>query len=127
MTPARMDRVEAAIRAALAFKDAFNSQDGAAMLGLLSEDCIVEGFAPAPDGAVYRGKGAIAGYYEDLFARFPDAQLKVEDVFGFCKRCIMHWKLEWGENRLRGVDIVRVEGKVICEVLSYAKSEEARS
>lgn len=127
MTPARMDRVEAAIRAALAFKDAFNSQDIAVMMTLLSEDCVAEGFVPAPDGAVYRGKEAIAGYYEDFFARFPDAQLKVEDVFGFGKRCIMRWKLEWGENRLRGVDIVCVEGEVICEVLSYAKSEEARS
>jgi SnoaL-like domain len=123
MSPVRMSEVESAMRAALAFKDAFNQHNLAGMMGLLTEDCVFEGCTPAPDGAVYTGKEAIVRYYEDLFASFPDARLKVEDVFGFGKRCIMRWRLEWGEEYLRGVDIVRVEDDLIYERLSYAKGE----
>ena len=122
MCPVRMSEVESAMRAVLAFNQAFNRHDLAGMMQLLSRDCVVEGFAPAPDGAVYISKEAIVSYYEGLFAELPDVQIKAEDIFGFGKRCVIRWKLEWGEEHLRGVDIVRVEDDLICERLSYVKS-----
>jgi predicted SnoaL-like aldol condensation-catalyzing enzyme len=125
MSPVRMSEVESAMRAVLAFNQAFNQHDLARMMQLVSADCITEGFAPAPDGAVYTGKDAIARYYADLFGKFPDVHIKTEDVFGFGKRCVMRWKFEWGQEHLRGVDIVRVEDDLICERLSYVKGNEA--
>ena len=122
MSPVRMSEVESAMRAVLAFNQAFNRHDLTGMMQLVSGDCVFEGFVPAPDGAVYTGKDAIASYYEGLFNEFPDVQIKTEDVFGFGKRCVMRWKLAWGGEHLRGVDIVRVEDDLICERLSYAKS-----
>ena len=121
MSPVRMSEVESAMRAVLAFNQAFNQHDLAGMMQLISAGCVFEGFAPAPDGAVYTGKEAIAGYYAELFSSFPDAEIKIEDIFGFGKRCVMRWRLEWGEEYLRGVDIVRVEDDLIVERLSYAK------
>ena len=69
MTPARMDRVEAAMLAALAFKDALNRHDVHGILRLLSPDCVFEDFAPPPDGTVYAGKDAISEYYEGFFGK----------------------------------------------------------
>ena len=123
MSPIRMSEVESAMRAVLAFNQAFNRHDLASMMHLLSEDCVIEGFAPAPNGAVNTGKEAIASYYAEFFDKFPNVQIKTEDIFGFGKRCVMRWKLEWGAEHLRGVDIVRVEDDLICERLSYAKRE----
>jgi hypothetical protein len=117
-----MSEVESAMRAVLAFNQSFNQHDLAGMMQLVSAGCVFEGFAPVPDGAVYTGKDAIARYYADLFARLPDVQIKTEDIFGFGKRCVIRWKLAWGKEYLRGVDIVRVEDDLICERLSYAKS-----
>jgi ketosteroid isomerase-like protein len=116
-----MSEVESAMRAVLAFNQAFNRHDLAGMMRLVSEDCVFEGFAPAPEGAVYTGKDAIARYYTGLFDKFPDVQIKVEDIFGFGKRCVMRWKLEWGEDHLRGVNIVTVGNDLISEMLSYTK------
>ena len=121
MSPVRMSEVESGMRAALAFVKSFNQHDMAGMMQLISKDCVFEDFLPAPDCAVYTGKEAIAGYYAELFARLPDVQIKAEDVFGFGRRCVMRWRLEWGEEHLRGVDIVRVEDDLIYERLSYAK------
>ncbi len=125
MSPVRMSEVESAMRAVLAFVKFFNQHDVAGMMQLVSVDCVFEDFQPAPDGAVYTDKEAIAGYYAELFSRFPDAEIKTEDIFGFGKRCVMRWKLEWTSGHLRGVDIVRVEDDLICERLSYAKGNEA--
>ena len=124
MSPVRMSEVESAMRSVLAFVKSFNQHDVAGMMQLISKDCVFEDFAPAPDGAVYTGKEAIANYYANLFGKFPDVKIKAEDVFGFGKRCVMRWKLEWGEEHLRGVDIVRVEDDLIYERLSYAKGNE---
>ena len=126
MSPIRMSKIESAMRAVLAFKEAFNLHDVAGITQLLSEDCIFEDFVPAPDGAVYSGKEAIARYWEDFFRESPHAHIEIEEIFGFGKRCIMRWKYEWvdaaGEKgHIRGVDIVRVKKDTICEKLSYVK------
>ncbi len=58
-----MSRVEEAIRAVLAFNEAFNRHDVAGMMALMSEDCVFENTAPAPDGTLYSGKEAVTQFW----------------------------------------------------------------
>lgn len=126
MSPARLERVESAVRLVLAFTEACNRHDIEGMLALLSEDCRFEAGAPAPDGAVYRGKQAIGAYWEEFLRRFPQAHFKVEDLYGMGFRCVRLWRCDWvdeaGEARhMRGMDVFQLKGGLIGEYLSYMK------
>ena len=127
MSPIQMSKVESAMRTVLAFKEAFNRHDVPGMMQLISEDCIFEDHAPAPDGAVHSGRQAVTRFWEDFFSQAADVRMTVEDIFGYGERCILRCKLEWSENHLRGVDIVRVEDDLICERFSYAKGDMKQS
>jgi predicted SnoaL-like aldol condensation-catalyzing enzyme len=122
-----MSKIESAVRLALDFNRALNQHNGLAIAQLFSEDCIIESFHPAPNGAKYHGKSEVVAYWNDFFARFPKAQAEIEDVFGLGKRCVSHWKLFWeaadGTNaHTRGVDIFRTRDSLIVELLSYGKT-----
>ncbi len=126
MSPIRMSKLESGIRVVLEFNEAFNRHDVAGMMQLMSDDCIFETTEPAPDGAVYSGKEAVAHFWQDFFRQSPDAQIEIEEIFGFGERCIMRWKYSWvdmeGEKgHVRGVDIFRVRSGSIREKLSYVK------
>ena len=126
MSPIRMSRIESAMRVVLAFNEAFNRHDVAAMMQLMSDDCIFENTTPAPDGTVYSGKETIAQFWQNFFRESPQAQIKIEEIFGFGERCIMRWRYSWvdkGEEKghVRGVDIFRVRNGSIREKLSYVK------
>jgi predicted SnoaL-like aldol condensation-catalyzing enzyme len=126
MSPIRMSRLESGVRIGLAFNEAFNRHDVAAMMQLMSDECIFENTDPAPDGAVYSGKEAIAQFWQDFFTQSPQAHIKVEEIFGLGFRCIMRWRYDWVDQagnagHVRGVDIFRVQNGVICEKLSYVK------
>lgn len=126
MRPARMSRLESAIRVVLEFNESFNRLDVAGMVQLLSDDCIFESSEPAPDGTVYVGKDAITQFWQDFFRESPQAHIKIEEVFSVGFQCVMRWRYEWvdaaGEKKyLRGVDIFKVRDGFICEKLSYVK------
>ena len=126
MSPIRMAKVEAALRLALKFVETFNHHDVAGMMQLMSDDCIFENTAPAPDGAVYSGKEAVAQFWRDFFRLSPHARIEIEEIFGLGERCVMRWRYVWadmgGENgHVRGVDIFRVSAGLIREELSYVK------
>ena len=53
MSPARMSRLETAIRVVLDFHEAHNLHDISGMMRLVSDECIFENTGPAPDGAVF--------------------------------------------------------------------------
>ena len=127
MSPVRMSKLESATRAVLAFAKAFNRHDVAGMTQLMSGDCVMEAASPAPDGAVYSGVAAITRFWEGFFRDFPEAHIEVEEVSGIGLRCILRWKGNWpgaaGEGKpARGVDIFRVENRLIREMLSYIKA-----
>jgi ketosteroid isomerase-like protein len=128
MSPARMSRVESAIRIVLEFKDAFNRHDIDGMLHCVSSDCVLETARPAPDGISYSGRDALAHFWQDLFRESPQASIEVEEAFSTGFRCILRWRYEWaaetGEIRhIRGVDIFQVKNGLICEIFSYVKSQ----
>lgn len=126
MTPVRMDRFESGVRLIIAFNEAFNRHDVAAMMAMMSDDCVFENTDPAPDGTIYEGRVAVTQFWQDFFAQSPQAHIKIEEVFGFGSRCIMLWRYDWvdeaGEKgHVRGVDIFRVQNGLICEKMSYVK------
>lgn len=126
MSPTRLSKFESAVRVVLAFNEAFNRHDVAAMMQLMSNDCIFENTAPAPDGTLYSGKEAIAQFWQEFFSQSPQARIEIEEVFGFGERCVMRWRYKWADEagekgHVRGVDIFRVRNGLICEKLSYVK------
>jgi ketosteroid isomerase-like protein len=126
MSPARLSRLESAIRLVLEFNEAFNRHDVPGMMKLMSEDCAFENTTPAPDGTVYKGKEAVTRFWQDFFYESPHASIEIEEIFGLGNRCIMRWRYSWlaasGEKgHVRGVDIFQVKDGFISEKLSYVK------
>jgi ketosteroid isomerase-like protein len=121
-----MSRLEGAVRIVLAFNEAFNRHDVAGMMQLMSDDCVFQNTAPAPDGTVYAGKAMVTQFWQDLFRDSPHAHIHIEDIFGLGMRCGVRWRYDWvdgaGEKgHVRGVDIYQVRNGSICEKLSYVK------
>jgi ketosteroid isomerase-like protein len=126
MSPARMAKVESAMRLVLAFNDAFNQHDVEGMMKLMSDDCVFENTAPAPDGTVYKGKDAVTQFWRDFFRESPSAHIEIEEIFGLGNHCIMRWRYDWVEasgikGHVRGVDIFKIREGFISEKLSYVK------
>ncbi|MFZ2486718.1 MAG: nuclear transport factor 2 family protein [Anaerolineae bacterium] len=121
-----MEKVEAATRLALEMQAATNRHDLAAMLRLLSEECILESALPAPDGTRYAGKAAVAAYWQAFFDAAPHAARAVEDVFGQGWHCVLYWHGDVltasGEVvQRRGVDVFEVRDGLIRVIKSYVK------
>jgi ketosteroid isomerase-like protein len=121
-----MARIEAAIRVVLEFNQAFNRHDVAAMMQLMSDDCLFENTYPPPDGTVYAGKEAVSQFWQAFFRESPQAHLEIEEIFGLANRCIMRWRYDWvdgsgNEGHVRGVDLFQVRQGLIREKLSYVK------
>lgn len=121
MTPANMAKIETGIRTVMTFNDAFNRHDVTGMMSLMSEDCIFENTAPAPDGTAHSGKAAVTQFWQEFFRESPNAHIEIEEIFGMGNHCIMRWKYTWGEGHVRGVDVFKMREGLICEKLSYVK------
>ena len=126
MSPARMSKVESAIRVVLEFNEAFNRHDVAGMMLLMSDDCVFENTAPVPDGTVYSGKQAVTQFWQDFFHASPQAHIDIEEIFGLGMRCVMRWRYSWVDpagkpGHVRGVDVFQVKQGLISQKLSYVK------
>lgn len=121
MSPARMSRIEDAMRTVLQFNDAFNKHEVSAMMALMSEDCLFENTTPAPDGTAYQGKAAVTQFWQTFFQGSPQARIEIEEIFGLGEHCVMRWTYRWGDGHVRGVDIFKVRKGLITEKLSYVK------
>jgi uncharacterized protein (TIGR02246 family) len=107
------------------FNEAFNRHDVDAVMALMTEDCVFENTRPRPDGERYQGQAAVRGFWEQFFARSPDARFDAEEVFATGDRCVVRWVYHWvrdGEpGHVRGVDLFRVRDGRVAEKLSYVK------
>ena len=126
MSPARLSKLETAMRVVLAFNEALNRHNVEGMIKLMSDDCIFENTSPAPDGTVYKGKGAVTQFWQDFFRESPNAHIDIEEIFGLGDHCIMRWRYGWEDQsgtkgHVRGVDIFKIREGFITEKLSYVK------
>jgi ketosteroid isomerase-like protein len=121
-----MERVESALRVVIALTEAHNRHDVAAMMELMTDGCIYDYASPGPDGMKYSGKPAITRFFQDFFARFPQAHLTIEETIGMGLSCAILWRFDWldaaGEKQhLRGVDLFRVQNGLISDAKTYIK------
>ena len=119
-----MSQVEEALRLALAFVEAFNRHDVAAMDAVISDDCVFESAGPAPLGLRHEGRSAVTTAIGGFFETTPNLEMPVEDAYGMGKRSVLRWKIMnlpgLTEGR-RGVDLFTVRNGRIVEILAYAK------
>lgn len=123
---AKPPKLESSTRVVLAFNDAFNRHEVEGMMRLMSEDCVFDNTAPAPDGTVISGKEAVGEFWREFFRGSPHAHIDIEEIFGLGERCVMRWTYHWVEHtgaagHVRGVDVFRVRAGLIVEKLSYVK------
>ena len=106
------------------FNAAFNRHDVAAVMALMSEDCVFEGTG-APDGQRYEGSAAVRGFWEWFFAESPDAWFDAEETIPAGDRVVVRWRYRWGPGgsggHVRGVDVFRVADGLVVEKLAYVK------
>jgi uncharacterized protein (TIGR03086 family) len=106
------------------FNAAFNRHDVAAVMALMSEDCVFEGTTP-PDGRRYVGSSAVRAAWEQLFADSPDAWFDTEEMIAAGDRVVVRWRYRWGPGgsggHVRGVDVFRVADGLVTEKLAYVK------
>jgi ketosteroid isomerase-like protein len=109
-----------------AFNQAFNRHDVAAMMAMMTEDCLFENTYPPPDGARYVGQEAVRLFWEDFFRASIGAHIQIEEVFATGERGFQRWTYSWRDEQgsrgtIRGVDLFRFRGGRIAEKLSYVK------
>jgi uncharacterized protein (TIGR03086 family) len=106
------------------FNAAFNRHDVAAVMALMSADCVFEGTAP-PDGQRYVGSAAVRGAWEEFFAASPDAWFDTEETVAAGDRVVVRWRYRWGPDgsggHIRGVDVFRIANGLVAEKLAYVK------
>ena len=112
-------------RAIDSFNTAFNHHDAETLGRLLTEDTIFEDTSPAPDGRRMEGKANVVAFWQEWFARNPDAQFEAEEIIVANDRAVVRWiyrKLRNGQPwHLRGVDIFTVRDGMVAAKLAYVK------
>jgi ketosteroid isomerase-like protein len=103
------------------FITAFQTRDPSLIPDLVSENCVMEGMLPAPDGA------RVEGYLDNV--KFWQAMVsdtrgtfEQEELVILGDRAINRWRYRFADGgSLRGVTLIRVENGKIIEALGYAK------
>src|SRR5262245_41769649 len=73
------------------FNEAFNRHDVDAIMQCMTADCVFENTRPAPDGTRLVGQAAVRAFWEEFFARSPQARFDAEDLFAAGDRCVVRW------------------------------------
>jgi ketosteroid isomerase-like protein len=107
------------------FNAAFNRHDVDAIMYCMTQDCVFENTRPAPDGTRLVGQAAVRRFWEEFFARSPQARFDTEDLFAAGDRCVVRWVYHWVRDgkagHVRGVDVFRVRDGQVAEKCSYVK------
>ena len=107
------------------FNEAFNRHDVDGVMAAMTEDCVFENTAPAPDGKRYHGQTEVRAFWEAFFQSSPDALFEAEEMFAAGDRCVVRWVYRKTRNgqpwHLRGVDLFRVRDGKVAEKLAYVK------
>ena len=107
------------------FNDAFLQHEPEALGPLVAEDCIIEGVAPAPDGARYVGREVCLKLWQGI-ATEPGTHFDLEDVYVAGDRAVIRWRFWRGavkSDSVRGVNLMRVRDGLIVEAMGYIKGQ----
>ncbi len=105
------------------FNTAFGASDVDAALALVTDDVVFEATAPAPDGARHEGREAVRAAWAEVMGT-PGMAFTEEESFIAGDRAVVRWRYAWAGSEpghVRGVDVLRFRGDLICEKLSYVK------
>jgi ketosteroid isomerase-like protein len=107
------------------FNEAFNRHDVEGIMQCMTGDCVFENTRPVPDGTRLVGQAAVRRFWEEFFARSPQARFDTEDLFAAGDRCVVRWTYHWVREgkagHVRCVDLFRVRNGQVAEKLSYVK------
>jgi len=103
-----------------AFGAAWADHDLDGALSFLTEDCVFDATAPAPDGARHVGPDAIRNAWQEIFDDVS-SRFEAEETFAADDRVIQLWRYSWEGGHIRGVDVFKVRGSKVAEKLSYVK------
>jgi ketosteroid isomerase-like protein len=109
------------------FNDAFNRNDVAGMVALMTADTVCESTFPPPDGFRAEGRAAVSAFFSDMFLTRPRVRVEVEEIQAWGEHCLVRWMSRWTPqpgaetSTRRGVDVFTLRGGLIAEKLSYIK------
>lgn len=106
-----------------AFNDAFNRQDVAGVMALMTTDCVFENTYPPPDGTRVEGQAAVGATFAEFFRQSPQAHFDWEEIVALGEHCAVRWVYHWNDagGHVRGIDLFRLRDGKIAEKLSYVK------
>ena len=106
------------------YNEAFRRHDPSLLDDLIAEDCVIEDSSPAPDGERRVGRSACLARWSDLAAnRGLTFTPEPAEILG--DLAVQPWLLVWGdaaEDRVRGVNLIRVRNGSIVEARGYVKT-----
>jgi ketosteroid isomerase-like protein len=102
------------------FGEAWSAHDLDATLQWVTDDVVFESTQPAPDGAVFRGRGEVRAAWSPIFEDAA-ATFSVEESFAAGDRVVQRWRYEWADGHIRGVDLFTVRDGLVAEKRSYVK------
>jgi ketosteroid isomerase-like protein len=107
------------------FGEAFDRGDVDAIMARMTDDCIFESTAPAPDGERCVGQAQVRGFWERFFTETASPHFETEEMFAAGDRVVSRWVFSWGPGgsagHVRGIDVIRVRDGKVAEKLSYVK------
>ena len=106
------------------YNDAFRLHDPALLEDLIADDCVIEDSGPAPDGFRHEGGPACLARWSEL-AGNPALTFTPETTEILGDLAVQPWALRWGpgeQDRIRGVNLIRVRDGKIVEARGYVKS-----
>ena len=106
------------------YNAAFRLHDPTLLEDLLSDECVIEDTSPAPDGARREGRMACLARWSEL-AGNTDLNFAAEPAEILGDLAVAPWILRWGSgenDRVRGVNLIRVRGGRIVEARGYVKA-----
>jgi ketosteroid isomerase-like protein len=101
------------------FNTAFRERAPEKLVGIIADDCVMEGTGPAPDGDVWRGYQECLAGWQGLVTD-PTMHFETEHVDVDGDRAVVRWRVT-GAQDYRGVNLMRVRDGKIVEALGYGK------
>jgi ketosteroid isomerase-like protein len=106
------------------YNAAFRLHDPTLLVDVVADDCVIEDTNPAPDGLRREGGPACLARWSEL-AGNRSLEFTTEEAEILGDLAVAPWALRWGNgenDRVRGVNLIRVRDGRIVEARGYVKA-----